>query len=48
VGGSNTFIFTDVVAPLDILALNILFISYLKRVGNPGIIDVPPDIKMLP
>ena len=51
VGGSITLIFTELVlvtAPFRILSLNLIYISSLSLVGNPGIIEVPPDIRILP
>jgi len=51
VGGSITLILTELVfvaAPFKTLSLNRLSTSYLRRVGKPGIIDVPPEIRILP
>jgi hypothetical protein len=50
VGGSITLILTElvfVVAPFNILYLNLLSTSSLSLVGKPGIIEVPPEIKIL-
>ena len=51
VGGSMTLILTELVlvaAPLSTLLLNRPSTSYLSRVGKPGIMDVPPEIRILP
>lgn len=51
VGGSITLILIElvfVVAPFKILSLNLPSTYYFSLVGNPGIIEVPPEIKILP
>jgi hypothetical protein len=50
VGGSRTLILTELVfvaAPFNTRSKNLFSTSYLILVGNPGIIEVPPDIRML-
>ena len=46
-GGSKTLIFIDD-APFVILFWKILLTYSLNRVGNPGIMEVPPEISILP
>lgn len=48
VGGSKILIFIEEVdEPLATFSWNKREIYYFKRVGNPGSIDVPPEIKIL-
>lgn len=50
VGGSITLTFIELVfvaAPFNTLSLNFDSTSSLSLVGNPGIIDVPPEINIL-
>lgn len=43
-----TRILTDeVVDPFATFYVNLCVISYFNLVGNPGSMDVPPDIRML-
>lgn len=49
VGGSITLIFIELLtdAPFKILSLNLPPTSLSKRVGKPGSIEVPPEIRIL-
>lgn len=48
VGGSMTLILmVEVVEPFDIFSLNLWAISSFNLVGNPGNIEVPPEMRIL-
>lgn len=49
VGGSIILILMELVteAPLRILSLNLVPTSFSNRVGKPGSIEVPPDMRIL-